>query len=87
MVVIVDHHTVLKAEPCIVTGELWFWGDIREDGKDKLVWEFEDYERIDQHTDSIERNGARARTETGLVYRRSTGGWMSFPTVAVCEPG
>ena len=38
---IVGHHTVLKTESYIVIGEKWFWGDVREDGKDKLVREFE----------------------------------------------
>ena len=42
--VIADHHTVLKTEPCIVAGELRFWGDVGENGNDKFVWEFKDYE-------------------------------------------
>jgi len=41
--VIVDLHTVLNAEPCVLTGELWFWGDVGENGKDELVREFENY--------------------------------------------
>ena len=40
----IDHHTILKAEPFIVTGEPWFWGEARENGKDELVWEFENCE-------------------------------------------
>jgi len=28
-----------------VTGELWFWGGVRENGKDELIWEFEDCEK------------------------------------------
>ena len=85
--VIIDHHTVLEAEPCIVTGKRWFWGDMREDGKDKLIWDFEDYERVGRHTDSTDRNGARARTEAGFGCRRSTDGWTPSPAVAVCESG
>jgi len=41
--VTVDLHVVLSTESCIVTGEPRFWGDVRENGKDKLVWEFEDW--------------------------------------------
>jgi len=85
--VIVDDHGVLKTEPCIETGELWLWGDARDNGKDKLVWEFEDCETESQFTDSAERNDARARTEAGLGYRRSTDRRTPFSTVAVCEPG
>lgn len=33
-----------NAEPCIVTGELWVLGDVGEDAKYELVWEFEDCE-------------------------------------------
>jgi hypothetical protein len=39
--VIVDLHTILNTEPCIVTGEPRVWGDVGENGKDELVWEFE----------------------------------------------
>ena len=42
--VIVHPHTVLEAEPCMVTGEPRFWGDVGENGKDELIWEFENYE-------------------------------------------
>jgi len=42
--VIIDHHIILEAEPRTMTGELWFWGEVRENGKDKLVWEFENCE-------------------------------------------
>jgi len=41
-VVIVDLHIILGAESCVVTGEPRFWGDVVENGKDKLIWEFED---------------------------------------------
>ena len=40
--VIVDPQFILNTEPCKVTDELR--GDMREDGKDKLVWEFENCE-------------------------------------------
>jgi len=43
--VIVYLHTILGTEPRIVTGELRFWGDVEEYGKDKLVWEFENCEK------------------------------------------
>jgi len=39
--IIVDLHTILDAESCIVTGEPRFWGDVGENGKEELVWEFE----------------------------------------------
>ena len=35
---------MLNAEPCIVAGGPWFWGDVRENKKDKFVWEFENCE-------------------------------------------
>ena len=35
---------VRNAEAFIVSGALRIWGDMREDGKDKLVWEFENCE-------------------------------------------
>jgi hypothetical protein len=34
-------HIVLNAEPRAVTGEFRAWGDMRENGKDEFVWEFE----------------------------------------------
>ena len=37
--VIVDSHTILKAEPGIVVGVLWVRRDVREDGKNEFVWE------------------------------------------------
>ena len=40
--VIVDRQFILNTEPCVVTDELW--GDVRENGKDKLVREFENCE-------------------------------------------
>ena len=40
--VIVDPQFILNAKPCVVTDEIW--GDVREDGKDKLVREFENCE-------------------------------------------
>ena len=41
--VIVDFHTILDAESCVVTGELRFRGDVGENGKDEFSGEFEDY--------------------------------------------
>ena len=41
--VIVGLHTIQSAEPCVVIGELRVLGDVGENAKDKLVWEFEDY--------------------------------------------
>jgi len=43
--VIIHLHTILGTEPRIVTGELRFWGDVGEYGKDELVWEFKDCEK------------------------------------------
>ena len=40
--VIVDRQFILNTEPCVVTDELW--GDVRGNGKDKLVREFENCE-------------------------------------------
>ena len=44
--VIVDSHTILNAEPRIVTDvdKLRVWGDVRENGKDEFVREFENCE-------------------------------------------
>ena len=44
MVTIVDRQTILDAEPSIVTGVTWVWGDVGEDGKDELVRKFENCE-------------------------------------------
>ena len=35
---------IRNTETCIVIGEQRVWGDVREDGKDKLVWEFKHYQ-------------------------------------------
>ena len=32
---------MLDAESCIMNGVFREWGDVRENGKDQLVWEFE----------------------------------------------
>ena len=32
---------IQDAEPGIMTGGPWVWADVREDGEDELVWEFE----------------------------------------------
>ena len=42
--VIADPHTIRNMEPWVVTEEPWVWGDVREDGKDKLIRKFENYE-------------------------------------------
>ena len=39
--VITNLAAVLNTEPCVVSGEAWVWGDMRENGGDELVWEFE----------------------------------------------
>ena len=44
MMIIVDLHTILDAEPRVVTGELRFRGGVGENGKDELVREFENCE-------------------------------------------
>ena len=41
---IVDPHTILKTEPCILTGITRVRGDVGENVKDELVWKFEDCE-------------------------------------------
>ena len=42
--VIIDPHTIRDTEPCTVASEMRFWGDVRENGKDEFVWEFENCE-------------------------------------------
>ena len=42
--VVIDHHTVLKTEPSIVTGELRFWGNKRENVEDNFVRKLENWE-------------------------------------------
>jgi hypothetical protein len=42
--VIVDAHIVWGTEPCTVTSGSRVWGDVRENGEDELVREFEDWE-------------------------------------------
>ena len=44
LMVITNLAAVLNTEPCVVSGEAWVWGDAGENGKDKLVWEFENCE-------------------------------------------
>ena len=39
--VIINPHTIRDTEPCTVAGEMWFWGNMGENGKDEFVWEFE----------------------------------------------
>ena len=40
---IVDSRTILNAEPGKVIGVLWVRTDVREDGKNELVWEADNY--------------------------------------------
>ena len=62
---------MVVTELCIVAGELRFWRDVKENGKDEFVWEFENCEmemvtkRLDLKID------ARARTKAGLRRWRS----------------
>ena len=42
--VIVEPLTIQTTEPRVATGELRIWGGVRENGKDELIWEFEDCE-------------------------------------------
>jgi len=42
--VVAHLHEILDAEPCTVTGELRFWGDVGENEEDEFVWEFENCE-------------------------------------------
>ena len=44
MVVVTDSPHMPNTKSRIVTGELRVWGDVRENGKDKFVWEFENCE-------------------------------------------
>ena len=88
--IIANLHTVLDTEPCVVTGELRVWGNMREDGKDELVWEFENYENgTKQINFQYEGLVVRVRTEAGLGCGRSEGNndWASFQTEAIRELG
>ena len=64
---IVDTHTILKAEPCIVTGVMRVRGDVGEDVKDKFVRKLENCEggmrRINVRSKDLIQGG---RTEAGL---------------------
>ena len=42
--VTIDLLTTPSMVPRMTTDESWIWGDVRENGKNKLVWEFEDCE-------------------------------------------
>jgi len=39
--VVINLHAILFTEPCIVTGELRFRRNVRENGKNEFVWQFE----------------------------------------------
>ena len=39
--IVINLHTILHAVPRIMTGEVRFWGNVGENGKDELVWELE----------------------------------------------
>jgi hypothetical protein len=39
--VVPDIHTKVRMESSIMLGEQWVWGDVRENGEDKLIREFE----------------------------------------------
>ena len=43
--VVIDLHAILFTEPCIVTSELRFWGDMGENGENELVWDSENCEQ------------------------------------------
>ena len=49
--VIADPHTIRNMEPWVVTDEPWVWGDVREDGQDELVREFENCESAMEQVD------------------------------------
>ena len=42
--IIADSLLMQSTESRIMTGVSRVWGDVRENGNDKLVWEFENYE-------------------------------------------
>ena len=83
--VIVDLHTVLNTEPCILVGEVRVRGDVAEDGEDQFVGELENYERNGKVSIRSKRAAVilGARTEAGLGCGRSTDGWMPFPNEAI----
>ena len=75
-------------EPCILIGEPRIRGNVRENGKDKLVWEFENCEnKRNILTFYPKKNDKRARTEACLRRRRSIDGWMLLPTEVMYDPG
>ena len=49
LMMIIYHHSIVEAKPCPVAGGLWVWGDMGQNRKDELVWEFENCEnRIEE---------------------------------------
>ena len=56
VVVTADPPSVLNTEPWIATSEPWVWSDVRKDGKDKFVGQFENYENGMERI-SIRSNG------------------------------
>ena len=55
-------HTIRDTEPCVVTAEPRVRGDMGENGKDDLVWEFANYDN------GVEYIGIRSKGVTrGLV--------------------
>ena len=71
---IVDPHTILKTESCILAGVIRVRGDMGENVKDELVWKFEDCEsgmgRINVRSRDLMQGDC---TEAGLGCRGSGG--------------
>ena len=85
---IADHHPTFNSKPRVVTGAcgLRARGDVREDGKDKLVREVENCENGMDRLTFSEGSCARAHTEAGLGRRGSIDGWVSFPNEVIRKP-
>lgn len=70
MVATADPPGKLNAKPCIVAGELRVWGDMRENGKYKFIWEFENCENGIARINIQPKGLTRKRTGAGLGCRR-----------------
>ena len=60
--VIADPPAIRGTEPCVGTGEPRVRGDVREDGNDKFIWEFENYKS------EMERVNFRPKEVMGESY-------------------
>jgi len=69
--VIVDLHLIFDTEPRIVTGQLWCWPDVGENGKNELVREIKNCKNGMGWINFQSKELIRGRTEAGLGRRGS----------------